>query len=239
MANSSVLILVIDFQVFCVTAMILTCPACNTRYLADSEGFQPNGRTVRCTNCEHTWFQEPPQDGPKQVVVEDVEARVVRSGWSGGAVSHEQSTSRRTPWLVAILLFVAVIGATLAIGYMFRTEIARTWPPAKGLYAAVGLPVTTGGLVFTNTSYSRIVEDGEQVLVVEGVLVNDTDEFVPFGPILATLRDAEQNTLDSWEFVAGEGRLEPGGKQIFETRRINPPAAAFDLELIILPGEAS
>ncbi|TNE57190.1 MAG: hypothetical protein EP340_09340 [Alphaproteobacteria bacterium] len=219
--------------------MILTCPACNTRYLADSEGFLPNGRTVRCTNCEHTWFQEPAQDGPKQVVVENVDARVVHSGWSGGAALQEDRSSRRAPWLAAILMFVAVIGLTLAIGYFYRTEIAKTWPPAEGLYAAVGLPVSTGGLLITHPSYSRIVEDGEPVLVVEGVLFNDTEEAVPFGPILATLRDSNQSELDSWQFVAGEGTLEPGGKQIFETRRVNPPAAAFELELIILADEPS
>lgn len=37
--------------------MIITCPLCATRYEANEEAFEPDGRKVRCTSCAHTWFQ--------------------------------------------------------------------------------------------------------------------------------------------------------------------------------------
>ena len=39
--------------------MILTCPACDTKYVVKDGAIPDGGRQVRCASCKHSWHQDP------------------------------------------------------------------------------------------------------------------------------------------------------------------------------------
>ncbi len=53
--------------------MIISCPECGTRYAVPDTAIGGEGRTVRCANCKHSWFQEPLITLPEKPVEEAVE----------------------------------------------------------------------------------------------------------------------------------------------------------------------
>ncbi len=69
--------------------MIISCPACATRYDLPDGAIPAVGRTVRCASCRNSWFQ--PGDGSAEAESAAVESGAVESG---PAESTAESTAR-------------------------------------------------------------------------------------------------------------------------------------------------
>ncbi|MBC7135244.1 MAG: zinc-ribbon domain-containing protein [Oceanibaculum nanhaiense] len=142
-------------------------------------------------------------------------------------LEQKKPRSGRLAWILLLLLTVG-----LAAGIFFgRAQIVAAWPPAALLYEKIGhpAPVPGEGLLIRNIRVERLMEGSTMILVVQGEVVNLTDEPAIIPPMKAQLRDLERKELQDWEFEANRLDLSPGEIAAFRTEFVNPAGEAADL----------
>ena len=142
-------------------------------------------------------------------------------------LEQKKPRSGRLAWILLLLLTVG-----LAAGIFFgRAQIVAAWPPAALLYEKIGhpAPVPGEGLLIRNIRVERLMEGSTMILVVQGEVVNLSDEPAIIPPMKAQLRDLERKELQDWEFEANRLDLSPGEIAAFRTEFVNPAGEAADL----------
>jgi predicted Zn finger-like uncharacterized protein len=221
--------------------MIVTCPSCASRYLVDPQALAGNGRTVRCANCGHTWFQTPPADLPRAVdltppptamppIPEGSNLPAFAARRAGGGLSSALG------WLVLIASFLGSLSGIV----LFRNEIVMAWPPAARFYEVVGIPVDHPGAgleVRDPVSAHRAAEDGAPSLIeVSGTVVNVSNRIRPVPSLRIEVSNAARQPLKDWVFQPERRSLEPGQSMPFRAELPNPPRGATSLRFIFTQG---
>ena len=94
--------------------MILTCPACDTKYVVKDGAIPPQGRQVRCASCKHSWHQEPEEltlaepatdaeidfggPPPPRPQAEQPLADVPAQAVAEGEIAGEPQPAEESPW---------------------------------------------------------------------------------------------------------------------------------------------
>ena len=100
--------------------MLLTCSACNSRYLVNSADLKPKGRKTKCSICGNEWFQKPNIDEENIADFLDANSLNVDSNQLKqkknptynlpSTYIKEEETSLINSLLVLIILFAVVFG---------------------------------------------------------------------------------------------------------------------------------
>jgi predicted Zn finger-like uncharacterized protein len=197
--------------------MIVTCPACRTRYLVDERALGgPSGRTVRCANCGNTWHQrfepappltatspeslraEPPLEVPPRPAPAPVPLPQRRGG--SGAV-----------WLVLIVVIAALIAAAI----LARRQVVARFPRTAPAYAFSGLPVERPASRLAIRKILPTRSDGG--LVIEGEVANTGSEPSTVPRLRVALRDAGDKEVQAKTIAPPKIRLGPGEVEHFRT----------------------
>jgi predicted Zn finger-like uncharacterized protein len=231
-------------------AMIIACPQCTTRYTVDGHAFRAPGRTVRCTTCDHTWFQAPPKPVPAAAQglaladgnadgdmaqagsgeIESETARMVAAARQSAA-RFRDAMARRRGHLREWSLLVVSVALFVVGGLALRETAVRLAPGTAAIYAAAGLPVNVRGLELRNVGYDRQYENGVFVLSIKGEVVNIRDEPMSVPKLRFGLRDGLRQELYHWNMKVSKDQLQADEAVAFVARVASPPVDAYEVEV--------
>lgn len=195
--------------------MILTCPNCTTRFLLSAQALAPDGRTVKCSNCEQEWFETPDEgeldggshdegDSSDTYLTQEHEDipdaikpfnEYVEEHQQNDDGTDEQSKTKEggrvAGYLAAAVVGVAVFGALLA----FKPAVYSAFPASAGFYHMLGSDISVPGerLVFDRVKVNAL---NEQAILIEGTILNKTSEEQILRPIEASIRNEAGKVID-------------------------------------------
>lgn len=220
--------------------MILTCPACRTRYLVDDRALGGTaGRTVRCAQCGHTWQQRPEPAAPLSAdpVLSPGEPAPAEPPLAVPPRPAPAPSPPRRPhvgmgalWLVLLV----VIAALLATAILGRRQVVARYPQTAPAFAFLGLPVapSESGLKIRKIEPTR----SGGGLVIEGEIANigKVPRTVP--RLRVALRDARDKEVQSKIIAPPQSRLKPGEVEHFKTVFERPNEAATGVVVTFASG---
>lgn len=224
--------------------MILTCPACDTRYVVPDSAIGATGRQVRCASCKHSWFQEPtaprPEGQPAPEITRPAAPRPTPAAVAPppadpvgeqapeATVEEAEVRPRRNPARMWTLLAVA------AALLMMAAVAAITFVPEAG--AMFGrTPETEGALKIEGDADRHLLASGNELLQVTGRITNLTRKVQPIPQIRAELRDADGRVVYSWAISPPVPELQPGQSATFNSAEVDVPRGARALNLSFGP----
>lgn len=227
--------------------MILTCPACGTRYQMADDKFGTSPRTIRCARCKHDWVEYPVSAPMAPPSAPDPDTTFANTNHSKlpplppEAVSDDTSTfmavalnSRRPQHRAKQRVYMALFGLSFVVVggaaalLMLQDPLMKAFPQLEAVYKPLGLMHETSKLSFDGlaiTNVTRELEDmnGMTSLVFRGQVHNQTASEMPVPNIEVKLFDDRGVMLDYWKVQPDKNTIAPGATTGWACRFYNAP----------------
>lgn len=211
--------------------MILICPRCTSRFLLSAFVLAPDGRKVKCSSCDETWFQLPDPDELRddfEKKPDDIPDSIkpVPRGSRLPVIKQENDINDIARAGIIGAVAAAVIFVLIAAVLVFMHDsVVRIWPPAHSIYELIGIPASIPGegLVFDKIE-AKANADG---IIISGVIINLTREINILPDLLVALKDNDGNTLSNSIIELPEHTVSSEGVMPFEAQIPDSNGAAL------------
>ncbi len=201
--------------------MIVTCEKCNTGYELDSAAIGAGGRMVKCSDCGHIWRQFPPEDESPE--------RDLREATFGKSIFRESRLPMTAKPPVASFigpfpkfLFIVLLILNLAGGLLvFGDDVLMDYPRLEKKIRVY----SSRGVQFHDVKYQREITDDKATLLVNGEIVNSSDEIRKAPEILISFIDRDGKKLLSRNYPLEIKYMNPGQKIPFAPKISDIPAS--------------
>ncbi|MEO3428262.1 DUF3426 domain-containing protein [Pelagibius sp. CAU 1746] len=210
--------------------MIVSCPACESRFEVDQEQLGYKGRIVRCGKCGNCWHQMPDDDPRVAVAVAEEPGPPPRR--RPMPPPKKKGRGVAVGWLLLLLLIAGIAAG----GWFERERIVAQFPQLADAYALLGVPVTGPGPVLDLKVLSPTsdVVEGDTVITVRGTVTNISDRKQDVPRLRAQLVNGTGEVLTEWVFETPQPALDAGGSVDFVTQTRNPPAEAQNVSVFFV-----
>lgn len=235
--------------------MILSCPACDTRYLVPDTAIGPNGRQVRCAACRHSWFQEPamieipertpapkasmlaaeemspPKRSPDAPETPDAPPRAVYGGEDEVLRRPTRDSFTQAPPFrsrrdpARLWTIFAVVAAVLMVSAI--AALFAFGPKGTTTATTAAIPLE----LVLKSHERRATASGNELLSVAGRIVNPSRSAQPVPDIRVDLIDAQERVVFGWTITRPIATLPPGGSVDFDGARLDVPRTARFIDL--------
>jgi predicted Zn finger-like uncharacterized protein len=168
-------------------------------------------------------------------VIEDTPAPRGRAKITPGGKKAKASSGGGLRKLFSLKLLVIVSALGLMGGaFALRERVVSLVPQSAAVFSAIGAPVNLRGIEIRDVKSRMLDENGVNILVIDGNLVNLRDAVLPIPRIrFAVLGDKGQE-LYVWSAQADRGNLRAGETLNFRRRLAAPPSDGRDVSVRFL-----
>lgn len=216
--------------------MKLTCPECKTSYHVPDNAIGDDGRTVRCKNCKHQWFEAGKPSAVK--VTETTQEETLRAKqeeetfadalselndddddidfealaidpMAGAALPARSRPASSKSWMVASVLMALMVGAAFML--QARSSLYGSIPQ---LYHAIGY-YPNDGVVLANVSIEKLDSRRKKRFKINCALLNTSNVPQIHPPIAMRIVSSGGNILAQDDaYVKSENRMIEAGQHV-------------------------